>query len=127
MESYEKQGPLHEMFIRQAKATPDNLAVVDSTDRPLTFAQLDHLSETMATNLHHKGVKPNSCVAIYMDKSIEYVVSYIAILRAGGSYLPLDISYPDLLLQDILKDSEPVAILTEESLAERVKGKCGIL
>lgn len=122
MEDYEKQGLLHEMFMHQAKATPDVMAVLDASSCSLTFAELDRLSYILATNLQHRGVKPDTCVAIFQDKSIEYVISYIAILRAGGSYLPLDISYPDLLLQDILVDSKPVAILTEESLKERVQG-----
>ena len=123
MEGYEKNGLLHEMFLRQAQSTPEATAVVDADGNQLTFAELDRMSEVLATNLRHKGVLPDKCVAIYMDKCIEYVISYIAILRAGGAYLPLDISYPDLLLQDILKDAEPVAILTEEKLSDRVCGK----
>lgn len=123
MESYEKNGLLHEMFVRQARVTPEATAVVDANGNQLTFAELDRQSELLSLNLYHRGVVPDSCVAIYMDKSIEYVVSYIAILRAGGAYLPLDISYPDLLLNDILKDAKPVAILTDEKLAERLKGQ----
>lgn len=121
MENYEQNGLLHDMFIRQARATPEATAVVDASGNKLTFAELDRLSEILAINLYLRGVKPDTCVALYMDKSIDYVVAYIAILRARGAYLPLDISYPDLLLKDILKDAEPVAIIADENLAERVK------
>jgi non-ribosomal peptide synthetase component F len=122
MEKYEDNGLLHEMFLRQAQTTPDAIAVVDADGNQLTFAELDRLSEILALNLRHKGVVPDTCVAIYMDKCIEYVISYIAILRAGGAYLPLDISYPDLLLQDILKDADPVSVVTDEKFSKSVKG-----
>ncbi|XP_060585455.1 uncharacterized protein LOC132741329, partial [Ruditapes philippinarum] len=121
MEKYEENGLLHEMFLRQAQTTPEAVAVVDADGNQLTFAELDRLSEILALNLRHKGVVPDTCVAIYMDKCIEYVISYIAILRAGGAYLPLDISYPDLLLQDILKDADPVSVLTDEKFSKSVK------
>ena len=127
MEDYDKNGLLHEMFVHQAHATPDNVAVVEADGRQLTFAELDKLSNILATNLRIKGVVPDTCVGVYMDKCIEYVVAYIGILKAGGAYLPLDISYPDILLDSILQDAKPVAIVTEERLADRVKGKYSIL
>ncbi|KAL4230934.1 hypothetical protein ACF0H5_011308 [Mactra antiquata] len=127
MEDYEQYGLLHDMFITQARKTPDNVAVIDSGGNTLTFKQLDHLTETLATDLKLRGVKPDTCVAIYMDKSIEYVISYIAILRAGGAYLPLDISYPDVLLTDILQDAKPVAIVTDEHLKDRVKDRENVI
>ena len=122
MDDYEKQGLLHDMFRRQAKLTPDKVAVIEATGRQMTFAELDRASDILATNLLVKGVKPDTCVGIYLDKCIDFTVSYIAILKAGGAYLPLDISYPDLLLKSILEDSSPVAIVTNSSLAKRLEG-----
>ena len=122
MDDYEKQGLLHEMFRRQAKLTPDRVAVIEATGRQMTFAELDRASDILADNLILKGVKPNTCVGIYLDKSLDYTVVYIAILKAGGAYLTLDISYPDLLLKSILEDSSPVAVVTDSSLAHRLEG-----
>ena len=122
MDDYEKQGLLYDMFRRQAKLTPDKVAVIEATGRQMTFAELDRASDILATNLLVKGVKPDTCVGIYLDKCMDFTVSYIAILKAGGAYLPLDISYPDLLLKSILEDSSPVAIVTNSSLAKRLEG-----
>ena len=80
---YEKHGCLHEMFIRQAKATPDNIAVVTADGRQMTFRELDEATDVLATNLRNKGVVPDSVVGIYMPKILEYPISYIAILKAG--------------------------------------------
>ncbi|KAH3843031.1 hypothetical protein DPMN_116538, partial [Dreissena polymorpha] len=127
METYEANGLLHEMFGRQARLTPDAIAVVEASGRTLNFRELDRQSEALATHLKNVGVRPDTCVGIYMDKCIEYVVAYLGILRAGGAYMPLDISYPEALLQDILQDAEPVAILTEETLQKNVAGYKNVL
>ena len=123
MEDYHKNGLLHELFIRQAKATPNDTAVLQADGGKCTFAELDKLTEILAANLRLKGVGPDKCVGIYMDKTIDYVVAYIGILRAGGAYMPLDVSYPDILLADILKDASPPVVITEERLVHKLKGK----
>ena len=122
MGDYEKQGLLHDMFRQQAKLTPDKVAVVEATGRQMTFAELDKASDILASTLLLKGVKPDTCVGIYLDKCLDFTVTYIAVLKSGGAYLPLDISYPDLLLKSILEDSSPVAVVTDGSLAPRIKG-----
>ncbi|XP_013384730.1 uncharacterized protein LOC106154791 [Lingula anatina] len=117
---YENQGLLHEMFVRQAKATPDKIAVVTDSGKQVTFAELDELTDILATALRIKGVKPNTSVGIYLERCLEYTIAYIAILRAGGAYLPLDLAYPRPLLEDIIADATPVAVVTFEGLMDRV-------
>ena len=61
-------------------------------------------------------------VAIYLPKSLSYPTAYIGILKAGGGYLPLETSYPEALLKNVLEDALPKAIITSEKLAdERIK------
>ncbi|XP_046369445.2 glycine betaine reductase ATRR-like isoform X1 [Haliotis rufescens] len=117
---YEKEGPLHEMFSRQARATPDNMALISLDGREVTFRELDQWTDILARKLVICGVAPDSCVGIYMDKSVEFVTAYIAILKAGGAYLPIDTSYPTPLLESILKDAQPVAVLTSKDLSKNV-------
>ena len=81
--NYENEGLLHEMFSRQAKKTPDDVAVVTDGGVTMTFKELDEATDVLAMTLRIKGVKANSIVGIYMEKCMEYVVSYIAILKAG--------------------------------------------
>ena len=80
---YESQGLLHEMFVHQARLTPDKIAVFSGEGQAATFRQLDEWTDALAVSLRHRGLVPDRCVAIYMEKSIEFVVAYIAILRAG--------------------------------------------
>lgn len=80
---YESLGLLQDMFLRQARATPDKVAVVSADGRQMTYRELDKVTDIMATNLRIRGVKPDSIVGIYMERCLEYVLSYIAILRAG--------------------------------------------
>jgi hypothetical protein len=82
--SYEQQGLLHHMFTRQAKYTPEKIAIVEESGKQITFSDLDEKSDLLGRHLVHTGVTPNACVGMYLNKSIEYTTAYIAILKAGG-------------------------------------------
>ena len=81
---YEDEGLLHQMFIRQAETTPDKIAIVETGGRQITFGELHGDSDILAKTLVRLGVQPDSCVGIYLNKSIEFSVTYIAILKAGN-------------------------------------------
>ncbi|XP_071786315.1 uncharacterized protein [Asterias amurensis] len=119
---YEKLGCLHDIFRRQAKSSPDNVAIVTDDGKTLTYKELDNVTDVLATHLSGKGVVGDSMVGIYLEKCIEYPVAYIAILKAGGAYLPLDISYPQALLEDILEDAKPVSVISFKELQPRLHG-----
>ncbi|XP_069681059.1 uncharacterized protein [Periplaneta americana] len=122
MQHYDQQGCLHEQFIRQARATPGDVAVVTDDGAEVTFGELDAMTEALATWLRHLGVEVNTVVGILMERSLEYVVSYIAILRAGGAYLPVELSYPPPLLRSVLEDARPVAVCSKAAFADRLTG-----
>ena len=103
---------LHELFVEQALKTPTKTAVADYKGRTLTFAQLENATSILARYLKLKGCKTDSVVGIYMERCLEYPIAYIAALRAGGCYLPIDFNYPTPLLNSVLEDSKPVAIIT---------------
>ena len=63
-------------FLRQ-------VAVVSADDRQMTYQELNDATDTLAAALRHRGVRPESIVGIYMERCLEYTVSYIAILKAG--------------------------------------------
>ena len=71
------------MFDRQVRLTPNKVAVVDDNNQKLTFAELDKACNILADNLVLLGVGPDRPVGIYMERCVEYVISYIAILKAG--------------------------------------------
>lgn len=118
MQLYEQQGCLHEQFVRQAKAVPEAVAVVTHDGMLITYNELDQMTEELAIKLRHIGVSNNIVVGILMERCLEYVVSYIAILRAGGAYMPLEVSFPPQLLTVVLEDSQPTAVCTKAPFLE---------
>ena len=83
---YEKLGCIHEMFIRQAEATPNNTAIVTTNGREITYRELDNLTDVLAANLRFKGVKPDFVVGIYINKMADmYPIAILAVLKAGTS------------------------------------------
>src|SRR5205823_1823452 len=77
---------------------------------------LDRKSGELASYLRSQGVKPDSLVGLYTERSLEMIVGLMGILRAGGAYVPLDPDYPADRLQYMLEDAAPVAVLTQERL-----------
>jgi amino acid adenylation domain-containing protein len=109
---------VHELFEEQAGRTPDAVALVYEGVR-LTYAELNARANRLAHHLVALGVKPDTLVAIGVERSLEMVVGLLAILKAGGAYVPLDPSYPAERLEFMLEDSAPRALLTQASLRER--------
>jgi len=110
---------IHELFEAQAAKTPDSVAVVHE-DRQLTYAELNARATRLAHHLCELGVTPDDRVAICVERSIEMVVGLLAVLKAGGGYVPLDPAYPPERLAYMLTDSAPVAVLTMAEHAERL-------
>src|SRR4029077_4911717 len=84
---------LHAPFRARAAEDPDHPAVV-STERTLSYGELDRLSTHYARELRARGAGRGTLVAVCMDKGWEQVVAVLAILEAGAAYLPVDPSLP---------------------------------
>ncbi len=112
-------GPcVHELFEEQAARRPHATALVH-LDTTLTYAELNARANRLAHYLRGRGVGPDARVAVCMERTPGLVVALLAILKAGGSYVPLDPAYPADRLGYMLDDSAPVALLTQASLAGR--------
>ena len=103
---------LNESFEIQAKKTPENIAIVSDDGRKLTYKELENATSILATNLRHKGCGKEIPVGIYMGRGMEFSIVYIAALRAGGGYLPIELAYPEPLLLSVIEDSQPCAVVT---------------
>jgi amino acid adenylation domain-containing protein len=84
-------------------------------DRQLTYDELNRRANQLAHYLKKLGVGPEVLVALCMQRSLEMVVGMIGVLKAGGSYLPLDPAYPKERINFMLDDSRAAVILTQES------------
>jgi amino acid adenylation domain-containing protein len=119
------RGSVHDLFAEQAALTPDAPAV-GSAGRVLTYAELARRSARLAHHLAALGVRPESRVALCMERSPEMVVGMLAVLRAGGAYVPVDAGAPPERVREVLADAGCVQLLTHAAwtghLPERLPG-----
>jgi amino acid adenylation domain-containing protein/thioester reductase-like protein len=113
---------LQDLFIQQAKRTPDAIAVVDSQNNiQLTYRQLDDVTDRLAVRLVETyNVQPDSVVAILLPRSVQYVIAYVAILKAGGAYMPLELVYPKQLLDRAVTETECNVVMTNSTFEHRI-------
>ena len=104
---------LPELFVQQALRTPEAVAV-SCGGRELSYRALDAWSNRVARRLIGLGVGPERVVGLALDRSVELVVGILAVLKAGGCYLPLDVSHPPARLALMLRDSGASLVLTTE-------------
>ena len=107
-----------EAFAAAASQRGDDVAVV-APDGHLTFAELDAESTRMAHHLLAQGVETGRCVAVRIERSKHLPLLVLAVLKAGGVYVPLDPEYPIDRVAGMIEDSEPVLLLTSHRQAER--------
>ena len=107
--------PVHLAFERQARETPDTIALV-AGDEQLTYAELDARADRLAHHLRSLGVGPETLVAICQERSPALIASLFAVLKAGGAYVPLDPGYPRERLDYILADTAAPVLVTEQRL-----------
>jgi len=107
----------HEVFDEVAARMPDALAVVAPGKTPFTYRDLAARTNRLAHSLRSKGIGVGDRVGVFLPRSVELVIGFLAILKAGGTYLPLDPSYPPERLAYMLDDARPRLILTTHAHA----------
>ncbi|MBT0728725.1 non-ribosomal peptide synthetase [Rosenbergiella nectarea] len=107
---------LHTEFENQCVRTPESIAVI-SDDGNLTYSELDYRATQLALYLIKLGVRKGSHVGLYLPKCPEMIISMLAILKAGASYVPLDPSYPIERLIFMINHSQARIVLTGKHLA----------
>jgi amino acid adenylation domain-containing protein len=114
--NYETTRCIHELFERQAAATPDTVALVSQGER-LSYRELDERADQLAQHLRRLGVGPETLVGIRLARSVEAVVAILGVLKAGGAYLPLDLKQPPERISFMLADAGAKLLLTRELLS----------
>ena len=102
-------------FESVAARYPDATAVAWE-DARVSYAELNARANQLARALVAAGVGPESKVALFLERSVDTVVAILAALKAGGGYVPLELSYPQDRLAFMLADSAPAVVLTQASL-----------
>lgn len=112
-QTYDTSTLVHELFEAQVQITPENIAVRFENDS-LTYQMLNQQANQLARYLREQGVKPNDIVGICMDRGVELMVAILAVLKAGGGYLPIDSGYPQQRIDYICQNSGLKILLTTE-------------
>ncbi|MES2299305.1 MAG: amino acid adenylation domain-containing protein [Pseudomonadota bacterium] len=111
-----RQALVHELFEQRALDQADEVALA-SDGAQVGFDQLNRRANQLAHHLRALGMKPDDRVGICLERGIDMVVAMLAILKAGGCYVPLDPACPPERFTYILGDSAPVALVTRAELA----------
>lgn len=119
------EARVHDMFARQAAATPDATAV-SASDGDFTYAQLDSLSTRLSHRLRALGIGPECFAPFCFEKSKWVPVALLGILKAGGACVPLDPAQPLDRLQVILGTLQARIVLTSSTHASLLEGCAGI-
>ena len=118
---YPREKTVYQLFEEQVKLKPDQIAISGS-EQELTYRQLNNGANQIAQLIRRKGIGPDELVGLMVENSIEAMVAILAVLKAGGGYLPIDAGYPEERCQFMLDDSNCRLLLTQTTL----KGKADI-
>ncbi|WP_270168120.1 amino acid adenylation domain-containing protein [Paenibacillus sp. SYP-B4298] len=109
---------IHHLFERHARLHPDRVALTYDSQH-MTYRELDEAAEALANRLAQLQVAPDSVVTVLVERSLELVISLLAILKAGGCYLSLETTVPQARLDFILEDASPCLVITQRCFSER--------
>ncbi|MGG7637130.1 amino acid adenylation domain-containing protein, partial [Pseudomonas sp. ES1] len=118
--------PLVQRIVAHGLARPDAEAVVCGAER-LTYAQLESRANRLAQHLCGLGIGPESLVGIALERSVEVIVAFYAVMKTGAAYVPLDIDYPRERLEWIVDDSQMTVLITQSGLSERMAASAPLI
>ena len=111
---YDENIPFIKYFEKQAEETPDEIAIVFE-NKEMTYRELNERANSLAYMLRKNEVSNNTVVGILLERSFEMLISMIAVLKSGGSYIPIAPDYPKDRIEYMLEDSEATIILTSQN------------
>ena len=111
---FPKDRCVHQLFEEQVlRRPPEAVAVVDG-DRQWTYAELNARANRMACRLSAAGVKPGARVCVLAERSPEMIAAFLAILKCGAVYVPLDPSFPRERLEFMIEDAGASVVAASE-------------
>jgi len=114
-----EEGTLYSLFERQARRTPEDVALIDERGQHVSYrallARVEHVSDFLMR--HRMG---GNIIALCMARSVELIVGILAAWRSGAAYLPLDPAYPPERIAFMLEDSRAAVVLTSQQTQDRL-------
>ena len=118
-QSYLQDTCVHQLVEKQAAKSPEAVALW-ANGQLMTYERLNQQANQLAHYLKTLGVGPNVLVGLCVERSLNMVVGMLSILKAGGTYVPLDPAYPAERLNYMLKDAQITVLLTQKHLTARL-------
>lgn len=109
---YQKEETLVSLFKKQALLHPENLAAVYQDSR-ISYRELDQKSSQLANVLLEKGIQEGMFVPVWLDRSLEWLVAILGILKTGAAYVPIDPAYPVKRVEYIITDTSAEILITD--------------
>ncbi|MBA54635.1 MAG: hypothetical protein CMK89_09285 [Pseudomonadales bacterium] len=121
-QEYDRNVTIHQLIEAQVDRTPHAPAIVHG-ESTLTYLELEQRANQLARYLMQTGVLPGHVVALMLPRSPELMVSILAVMKAGATYLPLDPSYPVERIDYMLADSGVSVLLVDGAIESSIKVK----
>ena len=115
-----------DFFVARAVEAPDRPAII-ARGRTLSYGQLLRESRSLASRLVSLGSRPNTLVAVVMDKGWEQIVGVLGVLESGAAYLPIDPASPQERLSYLLENGEVGIVLTQSWVEGRYEWPAGVM
>lgn len=106
-----EQYSLKEIFIKQAQAAPDDIALIFNKTT-ITYGELDQSSNRLAHYLLVQGVKKGDLLGLSLDRSDQLIIAMLATVKIGCIYVPIDSNYPQERIEFMIRDSRISILLT---------------
>ncbi len=110
---YPEEKTVKQLFEEQVEVAAERIAVV-CKDQVMSYLELNERANQLARGLRDRGAGPDQIIGIMVNRSIEMIVGMLAIVKAGGAYLPIDPDYPSERIEYMLKDSQTKLLLTDQ-------------
>ena len=125
-EPYPQDPGLHHLFEAQVEKTPNHTALIFQKEQ-LTYRELNQKANQLAHAIRDtyqqredQPLRPDTLIALYFDRSIEMVLSILAVLKAGAAYVPLAPEYPQARTLLMLADAQPPLVITQEPSVKKL-------
>ncbi|MEC0230608.1 non-ribosomal peptide synthetase family protein [Paenibacillus alba] len=115
---YPTQFTVHRMF-EQAAGRFGSRPSISSEEGSYTYEALNERANQVANMLLSKGLRKGDFVTLFMERSLDTIISLLGVLKAGGAYVPVDPEYPEERIRYIIGDTKTGYILTKQNHAER--------
>jgi len=116
---YPKDKSIHRLFEASVERVPDAIAIVYE-DQHISYSALNERANQLAHYLRDLGVEAEVPVVLAIDRSIEMIIGILGILKAGGTYVPLEVNYPQERLEYMLEDSGAPFIVSRSRELEKL-------